>query len=728
MIIPHNKEQVTTSGDFKGVQFDIDEKGKAHIFAILRDSLYTNKPLAVIREISANAFDANVEAGNSSLPIEVSLPNVLEPVLKVRDFGLGLDEDDIQNIYCKYGASTKRSSNEYIGALGIGAKSPFCYGENFVIISRCDGKKATYNAYLDDTNIGRIAKLAEEDCDEPSGVEIQVPVKNADINLFASIAAHLFTYFPVKPTIKGRPGFTFPVIAELFKGDGWRLTSSSSSCVAVMGNIGYPIDFSALTASPSEQWMRSFIEKSFVINFPIGSVEVAANREGLQYTDFTIRAIKNKLEEVKNSLTSKIQKEFDSCASMYEAKMVHERIYDFNSPLRGLAQLVTPFIQFKGKKISGNKYEIGYDSKRLNGFEVHFWREYSVGHKAESNHSTSIPCSKLIPIVINDDLTIDKHINRIAPIVNRDANKLGFKATSVYLITIYDRVLYDKWATDNFFDAPTTNLKDLPVVKLSEIYPVAATEKNQKHLTKAFTLDVDGRHRNYSYPMSGYFKISDVDLKDGKGVYIIIDRFIAEVPNKYIAVCDGHPNRIINTIKEICSYTGSVMPTVYAIKRKESSSVGAGFVCLFEWMKKEVENYAVKEKLIQVSTDRREFLKSHNPMVAALTKMEFDNKTDIGAMCESFSLMEHANLAKECDKVLVLAQKFSIPLSSANPKFDLGSLIDGVKKKYPMLVLCQSAFNWQFNQQQADSIREYVKDVDLKNKALLAVAPGKKQG
>src|SRR5438309_316787 len=94
-------------------------------FKILSAHIYSNKILAIIRELSSNAYDAHVAAGTAHLPFNVHLPNALEPHFSIRDFGTGLDRDSILHIYTTYFESTKTDTNEQIGCLGLGSKTPF---------------------------------------------------------------------------------------------------------------------------------------------------------------------------------------------------------------------------------------------------------------------------------------------------------------------------------------------------------------------------------------------------------------------------------------------------------------------------------------------------------------------------------------------------------------------------------------------------------------------------
>ena len=159
MITAPKTANVTSSGIQEAVSFGIKSDGLAHIFNVLRNQLYSDKILAVMREYSANAVDANVEAGKPLTPITVTLPNRMNLNFKVRDNGFGLSDEDIREVYAFYGESTKRNSNALIGQLGLGSKSAFAYGDNFVINSFIGGKMSSYNAFIDDSQVGQIAKL-----------------------------------------------------------------------------------------------------------------------------------------------------------------------------------------------------------------------------------------------------------------------------------------------------------------------------------------------------------------------------------------------------------------------------------------------------------------------------------------------------------------------------------------------------------------------------------------
>lgn len=90
---------VTNNLGNESCKLGIKATGWAHLSTILRDSLYSDKILAPIREYSTNAMDAHVESGQPKRPILVKLPNLILPVFSVRDYGLGMSEERIWQVF-----------------------------------------------------------------------------------------------------------------------------------------------------------------------------------------------------------------------------------------------------------------------------------------------------------------------------------------------------------------------------------------------------------------------------------------------------------------------------------------------------------------------------------------------------------------------------------------------------------------------------------------------------
>jgi hypothetical protein len=318
-------------GSFKESKFGIcSNEDLVYIFDILRSKLYSNKVAAVVREYSTNAADANVENGFRDRPIVITAPTKMSPEFKVRDFGKGLSEDEIRNVYCMYGKSTKRNSNDYTGQLGLGSKSGFAYGDAFTIISYTDGIKSTYTAYIDESRLGSVAKLTESSTTEENGVEIVIPVKINDIGAFENAIRVCVKHFKVKPNVLNVHQMTFQSDKDLVaSGSDWRVyDGSETKATAVMGNIGYPINVESLFGENIYRWDEKYAPYNtpIVIEFAIGDLSIAANREELEYNEETKKAIISKIAKIQAEIVKVCENEVSAANNIFEAKRIFGKI------------------------------------------------------------------------------------------------------------------------------------------------------------------------------------------------------------------------------------------------------------------------------------------------------------------------------------------------------------------------------------------------------------------
>lgn len=191
MILEKNSSTTTVSTvQGEKIKAKIHDDAGQHLMDVLTN-LYNDPEYAVIREYSTNARDAHIECGIDR-PIEVTLPSELSPFFMVRDFGYGLSREDIIDVFTQYGASTKRDSDEYNGALGLGCKSGLTYTNSFNIVSRKDGIEMIMAFQYDMNGMPEIVVVGEPmPTEEASGVQIIVPVKRH--NAFARKAATFFS-------------------------------------------------------------------------------------------------------------------------------------------------------------------------------------------------------------------------------------------------------------------------------------------------------------------------------------------------------------------------------------------------------------------------------------------------------------------------------------------------------------------------------------------------------
>lgn len=284
------------------VAMTLDMTALPHLISVLTD-LYSDPELAVIREYSTNALDSHVEAGTQR-PIEVTLPTALSPFFRVRDYGVGLNAEDIREMYSKYGSSSKRDSDDVVGMLGLGSKSALTYTDQFTLTGYKNGIATVVSVSRDEDGGGSMTIVDEFETDE-SGVEVSVPVNH--YNNFDSKAADFFRFWqPDTVLVNGEEPKR---IGGLRVSDDIILTEELNESVLVMGNVAYEI--------PSEGY--SYNRHNFVAYVEIGAVNFTPSRESLHMT----RKTKDKIEEVKARVAAErnaaIAQQVEDAPSRYEA-------------------------------------------------------------------------------------------------------------------------------------------------------------------------------------------------------------------------------------------------------------------------------------------------------------------------------------------------------------------------------------------------------------------------
>lgn len=354
----------------------------AKAFKILSSSLYKNKIKAIVRELGCNAYDAHVSIGRKDLPFEIHLPNHIEPHFSVKDFGPGLDQAAIEEIYTTYFLSTKTNSNDYIGALGLGSKSPFSYVDSYTTISRFNGTKYTYVAALGEGGEPTLNLLNCQTTDEPNGLEVIVPVNAVDFQTFANEASHIFRWFDVKPN--SNMIVRYPENTKMIEGTGWCSVSkqfSPVSCVT-MGNISYPID----TAQIYHQFLQDFCktDKNITIFANIGDVDFTAGREDLSYDKTTIAWIMNSLDRIQAEYESVVEEKIKNADSLRHAHILYKEYVSgytansFKTVLKYGDQTigsVSPFVDFE--EYPGLRIKIHVRSKgryKIKEYSIHSGR------------------------------------------------------------------------------------------------------------------------------------------------------------------------------------------------------------------------------------------------------------------------------------------------------------------------------------------------------------------
>lgn len=299
--------EVTNNISGREIALDFDPAARIHLMNVMTD-MYQYPGMAVLREYTTNALDAHVEAGVTD-PIEVKLPSRWDSTLRIRDYGAGLDLEQVETVYTRYGASTKRDTNDQTGAFGLGCKSGLAYSNQFSVVSVKDGLKHRMTIHRDPDGASSVTVTSGdgEPTDDRSGVEIVIPTKRFDT--FEDQARKLFRFWAEGTVlVNGEPPER---VDGMWLTDTLVLTETGSNeSFVVMGGVPYPIEFEKL----------AFKEKHSLVAFvPIGSVAPSYNRESLHMTPETKTTIAQVEAEFAAKVQTQVQREVDKAATAWEA-------------------------------------------------------------------------------------------------------------------------------------------------------------------------------------------------------------------------------------------------------------------------------------------------------------------------------------------------------------------------------------------------------------------------
>lgn len=312
MILQETTTNVEQIGEFtEQAQFKIKASKKA--FALL-SGLYSDIPLAIVRELAINSLDAHVVAGKQNVPIEIHLPNALEPWLTIKDFGTGISHKDIYDIYTTYFESTKTSTNDQVGCFGIGGKTQLTYTDTFTTTSITAGVKRTYNVFFNKDGVPCISLVHQNNTDECNGLEVQIPVKSTDFDKFKDATYRACKFFDVKPTIIGGK-IDWNLEKADFQGSFWQSYHNLNSSFAVMGKVAYPIDTYKLNGENYDIARKA----GLVINFELGELEITPAREALIYSEHTLKNLNAKIELVKSDFVEKVEDTIKNSPNLLDA-------------------------------------------------------------------------------------------------------------------------------------------------------------------------------------------------------------------------------------------------------------------------------------------------------------------------------------------------------------------------------------------------------------------------
>lgn len=685
----------------------------SHVMDMFSNRLYSNKIKAVIRELSTNAWDAHIMADTTHLVPDMTLPTRKSPEFRLRDYGTGMSQSDLEEMYSRYGESNKNHSDLFNGCMGIGSKSPFAYAASFTTTSYFNGKKYVYVNAKDMDNMPTMRLMSVADTDEPNGLEISFAVDSDDISDFEEEAEEVMAWFPKCFKVYGTKTFSPKKYKYVLERSEWKIREYSYYDIGsyvIMGNVAYPIDqehtafqeefdegqdktswYQHYNRNQSNGRSRHYVDllnSNLELHFDIGEVEMDASREGLQYTKRTVKAICDRLDKIIAEITSELQKEIDQCETYWEACVVSNSFSPFGSKTDRFVDFDA--IKWKGKDIE-NRFAIvdivnGKSKSKLSHCEVIAFSKDSWRKTPErQDFVKSIIATKRVKLFLADKkkgnyIAVSRFLKSQNEYSDTDPNK-------VYLVKDLDGKGIKEFCG-------LVGCKESDLLLCSDV-PVPPREKRSGNGTsaeKAFVFESAGNADvGNSRFDKAYWTPSDVDFAQG-GIFVEINNW---------KVKDGslwrHPSELAATIKSF-KRLGVTIPVIAGIKTSavEKFHKSDKWQSAYDWMMEQAKSVSLTDaeaKEIAEINNFRDFggRDRWTQMVKVLPRIQ---KTD-GLFYKVLDKVKKVDKLNDVDNKLFakaraikhLQKHFGIKETGSKiyANIDWDAITDKVEKHYPFL-------------------------------------------
>jgi hypothetical protein len=299
-----NQNEVLIGGSAKTKGFKVSDDPM--LMSMLSTGFYANPHRAMVQEVMFNAWDAHRMGNCQDKPIDIYISD--NSGFVVRDYGPGIHDDDMEDVYCTYAASTKRDDEDQTGGFGLGSKSPWSYTESFTVTSHHKGVKTMYlMSRVSDDVQGKpgMTQLMSFESDE-TGLAVSVPVEHNQLRATRTIVEDVLYLSGIKANIhyKDHPLLLIEsvkvapaqYVMDARSENRYKTAIEGNHLYAVYGGVKYKIPNREEYAE-EYKFMNLISEiSSLYIGFAPHTLSPLPNREGLNMSTNTRENIRVGLE------------------------------------------------------------------------------------------------------------------------------------------------------------------------------------------------------------------------------------------------------------------------------------------------------------------------------------------------------------------------------------------------------------------------------------------------
>lgn len=681
---------VESSGAMKGAAFTIRATGKA--FRAIADGIYSDKVLAVLRELTANAVDAHAIAGKPTEPVSVHLPNNYEPFFSVRDFGTGISPDFMLNRYTALFDSSKNDDNTCIGGFGVGRLSALSYTDAYTAVSVFDGVKTSYAVFYNDEGLPDLRELSSEPTTEANGFEVSIPVKSEDFNTFHNRASKLFMRYSPQPNVVGVANFCPDTFEARFSGPtGWRVRrSNESGIMAIMGNIAYPARNLNADLVPAD--LRPLLNCPLDIDFEIGELEPTLSRESLSFTNASIENFVKKLAIVKAEAATAIADQIAAAKNMWAAKMA---LWDvMQGDLSCFRFLLNGTVTWNNQPVSLSNMKV----REINGAFIHIDKYYwSSMSKVRQSVVDSIAPHKNVRFMVND-LKVGT-ISRVRAFVR--ANDAEIMIVNLNGLPESDFLAYlgkegDTLERSSTLPRPVRgvgSISDKGRAGILELAPDSGRPSDSWEVPAAFDINAGGVYIPY---LSQYYGSVLGSAHNGEDIGTLLGQI------------DAVFNTDLSSVAIVGVKNRAMAPFLNNPKWKTLDEV------LKESIEKGLKSSGIEAKAAEYAQYQQ--FSGESGLLELLQKVKPKDDNSVFSIVKSVILDINKRFAyKNYDDVIQKAQRFChlarVAFNSLPVNKDAENAIIELKTAYPMLTAIDMDYSWSV-EKHVSTINDYINLVD----------------
>lgn len=388
------------------------------------NSLYKNPLGAIIRELTTNALESHMVA-KTNRKVAIQLPTTLDQSLVIRDFGTGLDDEEVQKYLNTLFSTSKDKDNNLMGGFGLGSKSPLALVDTFNIISIKGGLKNNYAWIKEPGKLPSLVHLDDEEdrnerTTEDDGIKIVIPLgsstKISQTSLQSKVEEEarrqllgfsnqiMFVDNINEKHYADLKDITSTIIKEklvldldhvsLYKKDPNTNYPHSNTMLIMIGGVNYPFAdcYRTYVRSLSKYFIDAESDYIMCLKAPIGALELPMSREEILTTSHNEKVLQKAAEDAGVDIAKHIK----SLNINLDVSLA-----DFYKQLKNINGATTNGVQFN-LKITQDTFEekdkpLHSLSKRLKGSKLNI----------SSFLSERMPSNLLQALTSNGDMTVN---------------------------------------------------------------------------------------------------------------------------------------------------------------------------------------------------------------------------------------------------------------------------------------------------------------------------------